>query len=984
MDRAPSSPCNRWWSTGVRSDFLNQLKRQSLYSATHRSSRNSSQRLDEDISIPITIANKGTRHHRLVWTTTEESQVLQKSGKHEQQHDKFTVDPHILELPPGTNAIVHCRIRWQTKESIAEQWYLHGQIKGYGRREVLATSLFRATFIDPHVIFSKRKLMFRYDMSASENETQITDELFVTNRSRLDLRAWLQIDPPFEILMDDEDDGLANTNIDLRDDTPNRICVRFNIQAMKPLNLYSRKFNGILTFQYENHRAKDKIKCIAELNYPNISILPTKLAVLNSDFGSTAYKNLILANPGHLPVRYCFEHLADDDVGIASTRFDHVRCLQSTERIAGKSTLRDFSSTEEQGAEQEAKNEEDPENSASNYLFERLVPEITKLAIPSARSVDDLVYTIGSTSSTTAQGDEWEKERTLGSIRLLDSIDTDNSTEKKDKAQSLASTEESDIQDLIFAVIERYFHKDSEISALEDSQKATTDFSLERQLITEMLEVVPREGIILPYSSQYGYFEFNALSRVGFNAKVACHLLSGPTEMIEVQALCDTIGFSIDPTKIDFHYQLPGKSCRARLTIVNHGLVGFNFATYLTPAPSSNVESRELVKGTEQRVNVDRLKVEPRCGLVNPMSRSYLDIIYYSGIPGRIREKFDLEIAYHPPVSICIEGYVSAPQVYLNIPRDMVFSKLPVYICYRAIAAITTEFLNQLKSTRHTPPLTVEKGLAIDDRSQGYSLISENDRQLLPENGWVIITCDETLPTAVDVEMAIERLLFIEYVRDNAQLSEKYDESIKKRDASSLLVPEYVIDMGHVVVEQTTCYSTSLFNYGPIPVDIRMKKSLNKFGIYVLFDQGKTLPVGESTPLNVTFNPTRSKYTEQQTVVEHTIYLEVSHGSTIPISIKAIATYPCLTVQTNYLSFGQVAVGNCMLIPVLLRNSGWVPCEWRAKIRYKDSGRWKEGTGGPFFLHNSADTFLPGNENVVNVYFKPKEPVSFLQSSSYN
>ncbi|XP_046429324.1 hydrocephalus-inducing protein homolog isoform X2 [Neodiprion fabricii] len=907
MGRAPSSPYNRCWSIGERSDFLNQLKGQSLYSATHRSSRNSSQRLGQAISIPIMLANKGTRHHRLLWSTTEESQVLQKSGKHEQRHDKFTVDPHDLELPAGTNAIVHCKIHWQTKEPIAEQWYLHGQIKGYGRSEVLATSLFRATFIDPHVIFSKRKLMFRYDMSASENEIQTTDELYVTNRSKLDLRASLKIDPPFEIVTDDEGDGLANTNIDLRDETPNRICVRFNTQAMNPLNLYSRKFNGILTFQYENHRVK------------------------------------------------------------------------SSETTAGKSSFRDFSPSEVQEAEQEAKDKEDPENNLTSYLFERSVPEITKLAIPSSGSVDDLVYTIGGT----AQRDKGDKERryapavTLPPVRSLELIDIDN-TKEKDHAERLAPAKESEIQDLIFGIIERHLRRDSEIPALEDAQKATTDISLERELMTEMLEVVPRCGTILPYSSQYVYFDFNALSRVGFNANVACRLLSGPTEVIEVQALCDAISFSIDTKKIDFYHQLPWESCRASLTIVNQGVVGFNFATYLTPALSSNVESRELVEGTERGVNVDRLRVEPRRGSVNPMSRTYLDITYYSGIPGRIRERFDLEIAHYPPVSICIEGYVSAPQVYLSIPRGMAFNKLPVNICYRAIASITVEFLNQVKSTRRSSPLTSEGGLSIEDRSQGYSLISDNERQQLTENGWVIITCDETVPTVVDVEMAIERLLFIEYVRDNPQLLEKHDAAIKKRDALSLLVPEYVIDLGYIVVEQTACFSTLLFNYGPILADIRIRKPLNKFGIYVQFDQGKPLPIGESTPLNVTFNPTRSKYTEQETIIEHTIYLEVSHGSTIPISIKATVAYPSLTVHTNYLSFGQVAVGNCMLIPVLLRNSGWVPCEWQATIRYKDSGRWKEGTAGPFFLHYSADTFLPGSENLANVYFKPKEAVSFI------
>lgn len=61
---------------------------------------------------------------------------------------------------------------------------------------------------------------------------------------------------------------------------------------------------------------QDKIKCVAELNYPNVSSLPKVSITLGCEVGSTVCNSLILANTGHLPALYNFEILADN---IAST-----------------------------------------------------------------------------------------------------------------------------------------------------------------------------------------------------------------------------------------------------------------------------------------------------------------------------------------------------------------------------------------------------------------------------------------------------------------------------------------------------------------------------------------------------------------------------------------------------------------------------------------------------------------------------------------
>lgn len=51
--------------------------------------------------------------------------------------------------------------------------------------------------------------------------------------------------------------------------------------------------------------------------------------------------------------------------------------------------------------------------------------------------------------------------------------------------------------------------------------------------------------------------------------------------------------------------------------------------------------------------------------------------------------------------------------------------------------------------------------------------------------------------------------------------------------------------------------------------------------------------------------------------------LQVSRGSTIPIIIKGVITYPFVTLNTKSLNFQTVVVGECLMMSVLVKN------EWR-------------------------------------------------------
>jgi len=48
--------------------------------------------------------------------------------------------------------------------------------------------------------------------------------------------------------------------------------------------------------------------------------------------------------------------------------------------------------------------------------------------------------------------------------------------------------------------------------------------------------------------------------------------------------------------------------------------------------------------------------------------------------------------------------------------------------------------------------------------------------------------------------------------------------------------------------------------------------------------------------------------------------MQVAHGSTIPIVVKAIVIYPFVNISTELLDFQRVIVGECLMMSVLVKN----------------------------------------------------------------
>jgi len=66
---------------------------------------------------------------------------------------------------------------------LTEDWYIFEQIFGQGKRKLIGTSTFKATFTEPRIAFNKRELTFRIDICPEGEQLQQTGRKLYTVRN---------------------------------------------------------------------------------------------------------------------------------------------------------------------------------------------------------------------------------------------------------------------------------------------------------------------------------------------------------------------------------------------------------------------------------------------------------------------------------------------------------------------------------------------------------------------------------------------------------------------------------------------------------------------------------------------------------------------------------------------------------------------------------------------------------------------------------
>lgn len=135
------------------------------------------------------------------------------------------------------------------------------------------------------------------------------------------------------------------------------------------------------------------------------------------------------------------------------------------------------------------------------------------------------------------------------------------------------------------------------------------------------------------------------------------------------------------------------------------------------------------------------------------------------------------------------------------------------------------------------------------------------------EDGWYIVNKNDNYPSRIDIDMAFERHLI-----KNQQ---------ERFSPISILAPAYFIDVGFVIVEQTSQISVPLKNYGYEKAKVTLKISAkvrkpSESCFYVELEKNAEICQCESTLLNVTFRPKKKIFTQKRTNASYKFQIEVN------------------------------------------------------------------------------------------------------------
>ncbi|RLU21574.1 hypothetical protein DMN91_005947 [Ooceraea biroi] len=502
----------------------------------------------------------------------------------------------------------HCR---STNEVLTENWYIFGQIYGKGKRELVGMSTFKATFTKPQIAFDKRELTFRIDMYPEE-DSQDTDELVVTNQSQLNLNVQLYVKSPFYLIKDQEV-LVCKRKIVLMGGTTTIIPVKF-LPNVNPDNPYSKSYSGVLWFKYYEHPNKDKIRCRGTVNFPNITLLCKDL-IINCISGSSAEETLRMTNNGPVPAMYKFLW--------AGESIDIQRQVHNVGDIMDPSKLQI--------------------NIGSQKSTPRLYRNRESSAVRENGNGTTKIFAASTSTLRVLQKSKLDE--------LLGKIQSETLDETLEKLRStFPSTTEMCLSCL----------KNPEILALMDP-----DFEL-KELLDDILDIVPHEGILVPYSSQRVRFIFRGSEPMQVKAVALCEIFQGPTEVVNVFASADNVRYSVDRQIIDFGQKLFGEQCQSSFILENHSGICLNY----------EIHERDLESDTEKSDSaISALTVEPNKGLLDPLSSMKIRIEFQPTVHGAFQIEFELQVANEDPLILIAKGVTSYPQSIPCVPRDDIFKQ---------------------------------------------------------------------------------------------------------------------------------------------------------------------------------------------------------------------------------------------------------------------------------------------------------------------
>uniref|UniRef100_A0A8C5EU15 Hydrocephalus-inducing protein-like n=1 Tax=Gouania willdenowi TaxID=441366 RepID=A0A8C5EU15_GOUWI len=238
-------------------------------------------------------------------------------------------------------------------------------------------------------------------------------------------------------------------------------------------------------------------------------------------------------------------------------------------------------------------------------------------------------------------------------------------------------------------------------------------------------------------------------------------------------------------------------------------------------------------------------------GHINAYSEQCLRVLYLPGIPGEFSKKIRLQVAFLPPQDIILSGVGVFPRISLSLPRNLCMYAFYTHLSHQARATLEAEREKRESKKK-------------EDATESTSIITVTIYQFI--------------------------LFSLPFFR--------------------LVLPEYVLDFGYVILGKVVSHSVKVINSGLIPVSFQLDcRQLAGTGFKAELERVKDLPCGETHTLTVMLD-TRGADVQMGNV-------SIMFGPTVQLRMSAVVTMPAASASVDVLHFETVQCGMCILEDIL-------------------------------------------------------------------
>ncbi|KAL4712872.1 hypothetical protein ACJJTC_011942, partial [Scirpophaga incertulas] len=898
----------------------------------------------------VVMENCGTRLHVLEW-----SEYYKAPKNMTNPISFFSLTPKIFKLAAGENINLTVSGLTNKETTVKEMWYLVGSVEGVNKKELLMECQIVVDFVDPKIELSSSLLDFQYDYGPYSEFYKLTDILTIKNISKLPLDITISVKPPFGIIkktttykVSTEDNNLCccinynESDLNVPNLTnsvgSNQSKIFIDYLTCKPVEPLRHEplnfFEDINNIKAAFNITHDIEEYLDDLDVMKLQIVfdTTKHVSLKSKIycdlmkikfkghknkdaikliGKINFPNICILSP-----KVDFNCILNESIKSKTIKLQNITPLQVCYRFLCKKCFITSSSVKGE--------------------IDAIQAEYCNRV---KRSTTNIVTTSNDVSSTHNS-----------TVELKDLVKKYNSIASKESDVNF-SFNDNEWQSL--QLKKKTFDKITPMIVLKNEIECAWNLKFPKLSepfhinINNIIQLIPHCGLLKPNEEQYIHIMFRPKSDITVRAILECQVLGGPSEFISVTGESSDLRYKISTHKVNFKIRSFHETAVEDLSLLNVAQLSFEYKIYLSETQFDN------------KLESCILDVVPREKIMIPEEKTIINIIVRPGILGYFSRTFLLEAGHLPPIPIEIFGWGVVPQVYISLPKASVVTMNPE-LGYLAIPSLTLEYLQaigeyfkNIESEHLNTPLT-DKCLEDPDL----------------QHDWEICFTWEFYPTAIDIELAIERLLITEHIRLHPEILTSLLNTSKMGPIPGFVTNPYVIDFGVVITGSTVQCTAEVMNYGPLATKLYLAKGNHIPHCLGLKLCGK-LMTGETGKVEVTFAPTSNDFPKVEQNVEITVNLEVPYGVTIPIQIKALCAVPYLLSNVPLINFGPVRCGDKVISSIPLRNVGKPTCIWYATLRLKTPSL------SPMTVLDGSGKYEPGEGGWLRIAFKPTVEMTY-------